>query len=152
MSTGIEIQGGSEATIPVAIDLLTRFFREEGFGTLREQIALNTQALANSPNHWLGLASMDGQHVGVVTVTTALYVEWGRLGEIGDLYVLPERRQRGVASALIAASEAQCTNFGCSSVSVVVTDVGEARHKLRTFYHRRGFASDGRTILTRSLT
>jgi hypothetical protein len=25
----------------------------------------------------------------IVTVTTMLYVEWGRLGEIGDLYVLP---------------------------------------------------------------
>lgn len=117
-----------------------------------EQIALNTQALAKSPNHWLGLASMDGQHVGVVTVTTALYVEWGRLGEISDLYVLPERRHRGVANTLIAAAEMQCAILGCSSVSVVVTDVGEARHKLRAFYQRRGFASDGRTILTRSLT
>jgi hypothetical protein len=33
---------------------------------------------------------------GIVTVTTMLYVESGRLGEIGDLYVLPESRMKGL--------------------------------------------------------
>jgi hypothetical protein len=28
----------------------------------------------------------DGQIVGAVTVTRVLYVEWSRLGEIGDVY------------------------------------------------------------------
>jgi ribosomal protein S18 acetylase RimI-like enzyme len=28
-----------------------------------------------------------------------LYIEWGHLGEIGDLYVLPEARGNGIAQA-----------------------------------------------------
>ena len=41
---------------------------------------------------------------GIVTVTTMLYVEWGRLGEIGDLYVLPEFRMKGIARSLVEAA------------------------------------------------
>ena len=36
-----------------------------------------------------------------IIVSTALYVEWGRLGEIGDLCVLPEHRRRGLTRLLI---------------------------------------------------
>ena len=54
-----------------------------------EQIADAYLAWAD-PYHWIALAWRDGTTVGVVTVTTMLYVEWGRLGEIGDLYVLPK--------------------------------------------------------------
>ena len=32
----------------------------------------------------------------LITVSTVLYVEWGRLGEIGDLYVLLEHRRCGL--------------------------------------------------------
>ena len=35
-----------------------------------------------------------------IIVSTALYVEWGRLGEIGDLCVLPEHRRRGLTRLL----------------------------------------------------
>jgi len=57
-----------------------------------EQIADAYLAWAD-PYHWIALAWRDGTTVGVVTVTTMLYVEWGRLGEIGDLYVLPKARR-----------------------------------------------------------
>src|SRR5260370_1190446 len=43
----------------------------------------------------IALAFVDDFAVGVVTVTTMLYVEWGRLGEIGDLYVVPPARKSG---------------------------------------------------------
>jgi GNAT superfamily N-acetyltransferase len=74
------------------------------------------------PHHWIGLALLDGDCVGVVTVTTMLYIEWGRLGEIGDLYVLPEFRRSGVGAALIAAAKMKCRELGCSTVSMVVTN------------------------------
>jgi GNAT superfamily N-acetyltransferase len=48
----------------------------------------------------------------VVTVTTMLYVEWGRLGEIDDLYVLPSARRKGIAAALIDAAKAKCRIAG----------------------------------------
>jgi GNAT superfamily N-acetyltransferase len=100
----------------LATALLSRFFTEEGFSGTRETIAVNTRRLWADPHHWVALAWLDGIPVGVVTVTTMLYVEWGRLGEIGDLYVLPEARRGGVATALIDAAKAKCRELGCSAV------------------------------------
>jgi GNAT superfamily N-acetyltransferase len=37
---------------------------------------------------------------------TVRYVEWGRLSEIGDLYVLSEHRRKGLARRLIAVRKA----------------------------------------------
>jgi GNAT superfamily N-acetyltransferase len=147
----IRVIDATNATLPDAADLLLRFFREEGFATPQQEVVRNTGLLAADPCHWVGLASVAGTHVGVVTVTTALYVEWGRLGEIGDLYVVPECRRRGVARALLDAAEMRCAGLGCSAVSVVVTRLGQARHGLQEFYARRGFLGDGRVILTRQL-
>jgi GNAT superfamily N-acetyltransferase len=86
-----------------------------------------------------------------VTVTTMLYVEWGRLGEIGDLYVLPEARNSGIGAALIDAAKAKCRTMGCSAVSVVITPEGEEGHGLTRFYQRFGFAGSGRCIVTHVL-
>jgi GNAT superfamily N-acetyltransferase len=45
-----------------------------------------------------------------------LYVEWGRRGEIGDLYVLPEFRMKGIARALVEAAIHWCRSRRCSSL------------------------------------
>jgi GNAT superfamily N-acetyltransferase len=66
---------------------------------------------------WCALAVVDGEARAVITVSTVLYVEWGRLGEIGDLYVLPEYRRRGLAQRLVAAAKDWCRAKGCSAVS-----------------------------------
>ena len=84
-------------------------------------------------------------------MTTMFYVEGGRLGEIGDLYVLPTARGSGVAAALIAAATAKCGVLGCSEIFVVVTPEGQARHGLEGFYSKFGFAWDGRRLLSRRL-
>jgi len=100
---------------------------------------------------WVGIARRDGAPVGIVTVTTMLFVEWGRLGEIGDLYVLPDYREHGIGNALVDAATAWCLAAGCSAVSVVVTPDGEERHALSHFYGRAGFSTTGRTIMSRDL-
>ncbi len=84
--------------------------------------------------------------MGIVTVTSMLYIEWGRLGEIGDLYVLPEARGNGIARCLVKAAIDWCRARGCSAVEVIMTPVGEAAHGLSNFYSRLGFAATGRTI------
>lgn len=99
------------------------------------------------PRHWIGLAWIDGGAVGIVTVTTMLYIEWGRLGEIGDLYVIPAARRKGIASALIEAAKSKCGDLGCSAVSAVITREGDARYGLTTFYERFGFVQSSRRIL-----
>lgn len=142
------IADADDASVEIAIDLLCRFFAEEGFSVDSESVAANTRRMFGHADHWIGLAWMSGEPVGVVTVTSMLYVEWGRLGEIGDLYVVPNSRSKGIGAALVEAAKAQCANLGCSAVSVVVTREGEARHGLSRFYERFGFGSSGRSILT----
>ncbi|WP_175534099.1 GNAT family N-acetyltransferase [Falsiroseomonas stagni] len=150
-NSGLHVASVTPATLDAAVALLVRFFREEGFATPPDRVRQNAALIAADQHHWIGLATLDAAPVGVVTVTTALYVEWGRLGEIGDLYVAPESRRRGVAQALLDAAERRCAGLGCSSLSVVVTRDGEARHGLHAFYARQGFLGDGRQVLTRPL-
>jgi GNAT superfamily N-acetyltransferase len=100
-----------------AVDLLVRFFREEGFMTPPPRIAENLDRMLSDSSCWCALAVADGEARAVITVSTVLYVEWGRLGEIGDLYVLPEYRRRGLAPRLVAAAKDWCRAKGCSARS-----------------------------------
>ncbi len=136
---------GSQAA--AASRLLARFFAEEGFNGDEATIASRFETLRRDPHHWAAVAlDRDSQPIGVVTVTTMLYVEWGRMAEIGDLYVLPAHRGRGVARALVQAATAWSRSRGCSAVEVVMTPEGEAVHSLSQFYKTLGFAHTGRTI------
>jgi GNAT superfamily N-acetyltransferase len=102
--------------------------------------------MCHDDNHWAALALNKGHFVGIVTVTSMLYIEWGRLGEVGDLYVLPEARGNGIARCLVQAAIDWCRARGCSAVEITLTSVGEAAHGLSNFYSRLGFAATGRTI------
>jgi len=150
-SDRLQVEDVDGDTAALAVSLLARFFHEEGFTTGESVIAGSVREMIEDPHHWVGLAWLDGVAVGVVTVTTMFYVEGGRLGEIGDLYVLPAVRKMGVAAALIAAAESRCAAMGCSEVFVVITPEGEVRHGLEAFYSRFGFAWDGRRLLSRQL-
>jgi GNAT superfamily N-acetyltransferase len=130
-----------------AVDLLARFFREEGFATPRDMIARNLQLILADDGCWTAVALHDGQPIGVVTVTTMLYVEWGRLAEIGDLYVDPAHRDRGFGRLLVSASLDWSRRQGCNGVYVTVTPEGEARHQLSHFYQRLKFEPTGRTTM-----
>jgi GNAT superfamily N-acetyltransferase len=139
-----EIQIVTVKTRDAAIELLARFFREEEFATPLSRITENFDRMLADPFCWSALA-VDGETAqAVITVSTVLYVEWGRLGEIGDLYVLPKHRRKGLARRLVEHAKAWCRTQGCSAVSVTITPVGERRHRLSQFYARLGFAPSGR--------
>jgi GNAT superfamily N-acetyltransferase len=146
-----EIQLVTGHTRDAAVELLRRFFREEDFATPPSRIAENSDRMLADPFCWCALA-VDGDGAqGVITVSTVLYVEWGRLGEIGDLYVLPEHRRQGLARHLVERAKAWCRAQGCSAVSVTITPVGERRHQLSRFYARLGFEQAGRMSASAAL-
>jgi GNAT superfamily N-acetyltransferase len=87
--------------------------------------------------------------VGIATVTTSVGIEYGRSAELEDLYVLPEARGGGVATALIEAVCDWSCKQGASVVLVTVTPEGESEHGLLSYYQRRGFTNTGRVILER---
>ena len=86
-----------------ATELLLRFFAEEGFTTDQATIAANVRTLAGLETCALFVAEADGACVGVATVSLEFGVEFGWWAEMGDLYVIPEARGRGVSLAHVAA-------------------------------------------------
>jgi GNAT superfamily N-acetyltransferase len=146
-----EIEAVTGDTRDAAVALLVRFFREEGFTTPSARIAANLDRMLADPSCLCALAVEGGAAKAIVTVSTVLYVEWGRLGEIGDLYVLPEHRRRGLARRLVEHAKAWCRAQGCSAVAVTITPLGEGRHRLGQFYAQLGFEQTHRMTVSAAL-
>lgn len=140
---------GADAAVAAA--LLERFFAEEGFGTPPERLRAHLALMLAEPGSAIFLAWEGARAVGVATVTTTIGLEFGRSAELEDLYVLPEARGRGIASALIAAVRGWCAGCGCAVLAVVVTPEGQAERNLLAFYARRGFRASGRALLYTTL-
>jgi GNAT superfamily N-acetyltransferase len=134
-----------------ATELLLRFFAEEGFTTDQATIAANVRTLAGLETCALFVAEADGACVGVATVSLEFGVEFGWWAEMGDLYVIPEARGRGVSLALVAAIEDFLRQRRIPGYQVTVTPDSGARHGLKDYYRRLGFAGDGRLLLFKRL-
>jgi GNAT superfamily N-acetyltransferase len=145
--TPVEIRRARPADVEPLAALLARFFAEEGFAASAVEIRARTDVFLAEAANAAFLAIEDGTPAGVATVTTGFGFETGRQAEIEDLYVLPDRRRRGVARGLIDAALAWCRQWGCADVEVVVTPEGDARHGLGAWYRGLGFAETGRRIL-----
>lgn len=147
----MDIQSVTASTRESAVRLLARFFAEEDFSTPEEHLAAHLDLMLKDKSCWVAVAIERGEAVAIVTVTTMLYVEWGRLGEIADLYVLPQNRRRGIGTQMATRAAAWCRELGCSAISVVMTSQGDLLHGLSTFYRGLAFEPLGRTILYRNL-
>lgn len=134
-----------------AIALLQRFFREEGFDTPDGIVAANTQKMAAIDKCGLFQAEAHGEVVGVATVSLEFGIEFGWSAEMGDLYVLPEWRGKGVSHALVEAAEGFLKAMGASGYQVTVTPYAADNHNLQSYYERLGFSSEGRLILYKRL-
>jgi aminoglycoside 6'-N-acetyltransferase I len=134
-----------------AIGLLTRFFREEGFDTPDSIIAANARRMLDIDACAIFLAEIDGEAIGVATISMEFGIEFGWSAEMGDLYVAPAWRGRGASRAIVAAAEEHLRARGASGYQVTVTPFGEDSHGLRNFYRKLGFAEEGRSILFRKL-
>jgi len=130
-----------------AVELLVQFFNEEGFTTQRGRIAANIDTMIGDDTCWVAVMVMGNRPVGIVTVTTMLYVEWGRLAEIGDLYIVLDFRGRGFARRLVGAAIDWARQRGCTGTFVTLAPEGEARHELSRFYGRLNFRATGRTTM-----
>lgn len=133
-----------------AIHLLQRFFREEGFTTPDETIAVNLRTMLGIDRCAVLMAEENGEPLGIATISMDFGIEYGWSAELGDLYVLPQHRGRGVARALIAAAEDYLRSMGAVGYQVTVTPHG-ADADLRRYYLSRGFAAEGRELLYRWL-
>lgn len=129
-----------------AVDLLLKFFIEGGFKGERSTIAGNLNAMLADADCWAALALVDGKPVGVVTVSATRDIEYGRIAEFGDLYILPDHRGQGLAQRLIAAGQAWCRSIGCSAALLTIAHASQEEHGLVQFYRKLGFELTDRMI------
>jgi GNAT superfamily N-acetyltransferase len=137
--------------LAAAGELLIRFFAEEGFTTPPATIRTNMQRLASLETCGLFIAEAEGKTIGVATISMEFGIEYGWSAEMGDLYVLPGWRGRGVSARIVAAIEAFLRERGAAGYQVTVTDYAERHHGLTEFYRKLGFAGEGRKLLYKSL-
>jgi GNAT superfamily N-acetyltransferase len=142
---------GASDDLAAACDLLVRFFREESFDTPDEMIRRHAAVMAGLDNCGFFIAESAGQAVGVATISLQYGIEFGWGAEMGDLYVLPECRGKGVSRRLVLAIEDFLKGRGATFYQVTVTPYAQEAHDLRTFYGRLGFESEGRLILAKKL-
>jgi aminoglycoside 6'-N-acetyltransferase I len=145
-------QLSSGEDLSAATELLQRFFVEEGFSTPADMITQNTRILAGLPNCALLIAEDDGVAIGVATLSLEFGIEFGWSAEMGDLYVLPEWRGKGVSRMLVDAAEAFLRARCAAGYQVTVTPFAEEHHALGQYYEKLGFESEGRLILYKWLS
>jgi GNAT superfamily N-acetyltransferase len=134
-----------------AEELLIRFFREEAFSTPENIIRSHCREMLEVETCGLFIAEADGKPAGIATVSMQFGIEFGWLGEMGDLYVLPAHRGQGVARALIHGIEDFLQSRGASDYQVTLTTHSQSQG-LRDFYSKLGFAQEGREILYRKFS
>jgi GNAT superfamily N-acetyltransferase len=137
--------------LELATKLLQRFFREEGFDTRDDVIALNTKAMAALDACGLFVAEAGSETIGVATVSLEFGIEFGWSAEMGDLFVLPEWRGKGVSRMLVETIETWLREKGATGYQVTVTPYAERHHGLATFYGSLGFLNEGRQLMFKPL-
>jgi GNAT superfamily N-acetyltransferase len=134
-----------------ACDLLCRFFAEEGFASPADVIAQNLRTMVMLDVCAVLVAEADGVHVGIATLSMDFGIEYGWSAEMGDLYVLPEWRGRGLSRQLVDAVEAVLRQKGAKGYQVTVTPMGEEHHELKRLYQALGFSDEGRMLFYKVL-
>lgn len=137
--------------LSAAIVLLQRFFAEEGFDTPPEAISANARRLASIETCGLFIAEFQNEAVGVATISMEFGIEYGWSAEMGDLYVLPPWRGRGISRAIVGAVEDFLRSKEATCYQVTVTPYAREHHGLTAFYESLGFAPEGRLILCKHL-
>ena len=137
--------------LDTAIQLLQRFFRAEGFDTPDAVIAQNTRVMASLDDCAILIAEVAAEMVGIATLSMEFGIEYGWSAEVGDLYIVPEWRGKGVARQLLLAAEEILGRRGAKGYQVTVTPFAEEHHDLKAFYAKLGFASQGRVLMWNAL-
>jgi ribosomal protein S18 acetylase RimI-like enzyme len=129
----------THADIATLVDLMAAFHAESRHPLDREQAARSFAALLAHPDRGAAWLVRDGGSVaGHVVLTLRHSMEHGGIeGQIDDLFIVPEHRRGGAATAALGAVIAQCRQRGVLALQVEVGPENAAGHAL---YSRFGLA------------
>ena len=130
--------------------LLVAQLDEHGIGASAERLAHVLEAVVADPARgFLLVAREDARAVGVAYVATILSAEHGGPAAwLEELYVEPERRDRGVGTTLLAAVLDRARALGLLAVDLEI-DAGHAR--VASLYRRHGFRQLDRSRWVREM-
>ena len=96
--------------------------------------------LAQDHSEIVCIAEHDGCAVGFCCAQVTESVCYpGKTGEITELYVQPDARRLGIASALVRFAERQCVARGATELSLLT---GRTNLAARALYESLGFSAD----------
>jgi aminoglycoside 6'-N-acetyltransferase I len=145
----VELRTAAPADLPDLMRLAREFYDEDGFATSDAELDRNFRTLlaAASTAH-ICLAVEDGSSIGFALTTTEMVLESGVVAELQDLYVVPTSRRQGVAGRLIDDATEWAKAQGASLLEVVIAPNGQDVSHLFGYYAARGFADEGRRLLS----
>jgi len=98
---------------------------------------------------FVGMVEIDSLAAGYFIVTWGFDLEWGgRDSFLTDLYLEPEARGAGIGARVLASIEEVARAGGAAALHLMVRPENEPAVRL---YHRAGFRSPPRTLLSKPL-
>jgi GNAT superfamily N-acetyltransferase len=144
----MDIRRAKPGDIPQLLSLIRRYWDFEGiegFAALRIELVLKELLEGSLPRGSIWVAESQGTLAGYLIVVLVMSVEHqGLMGEIDELFVLPESRGHGLGARLLAAAEAELAQRGCVRLQLQLA-IGNRR--ARSFYERLGFGARAGYVL-----
>jgi GNAT superfamily N-acetyltransferase len=138
----MDIRRARADDIPRLLALIRRYWDFEGiegFAALRIELVLKELLAHRAERGNIWLAESQGALIGYLIVVLVMSVEHqGLLGEIDELFVLPEARSHGTGTRLLAAAEAELLKCGCVRLQL---QLANGNTRARSFYERAGYAA-----------
>ena len=144
----MEVRQAGVDDADIVASLITTFFAGEGFTTSPELVAARAPRFLADQSNAAFLAFDGDQPIGIATVSTTFGFEGGRLAEVEDLFVVPERRGDGVATTLLGEAMLWSRAEGFETLRVIVTpEEGQRKEELVEWYARLGYQDTSRLVL-----
>jgi GNAT superfamily N-acetyltransferase len=147
---GIDIRNGTAGDREIVTLLLIEQLREYNIDTPGDAVARAVDGLlADHSSGFVLIAQQGGMTVGVAYVSFVWTLErGGKSAWLEELYVVPESRNRGIGTGLLAAVLEKAGAAGCAAVDL---EVDSTHVRAEHLYARAGFRALSRARWVRDL-
>jgi ribosomal protein S18 acetylase RimI-like enzyme len=143
-----DLARASEADL--LVDLAQAFHDEDGHPLSPEGAVALRQVVSGEPMARCWLIRHAGQVIGYVVLTLGFSVEHGgRDGFVDDLYLIPSARGGGFGASVLDFTLEQARLLGITTLHL---EVGPDNERATSLYRSRGFAENGRRLMSLRLS